>query len=214
MAFQAIPGVPEGFQGKIATRTFDPLLLPRWYSALSVGAGQVGYLSPEAYLAANPRADASDTLTITGTPGAGDIVAVTLTNPILPNGALTLTYTVSGSPTVTQVAAGIVALINASQTCRAFGIVAENAAGVITVYHNGPMGNFTVGTVAVTQVGGTTAAAWAASGVFTGGSGPVVPVATFNIFYGTNLFQFYYGRPVSIGSGALAAFNAAGCPLA
>lgn len=215
MAFQGIPGVPEGYRGLLPTRTFDPLLLPRWFQAVVTANGQVGYQSPEAFLAANARADAtSGAMTITGSPGAADTLAVTITNAVLPGGFQTLTYTVSGTPTVTVVAAGVAAMINNDPTCRAFGINASSLAGVVTLTHNGPIGNFSVLSAVATQVGGTIAVAVASSGAFTGGSGPVVPLAAFNVPFGSNLFQFYYGRPTTVGSTALAAFNAAGCPLA
>ena len=220
MALQNIPGVPEGaLSNTPAQRSFDPLLLPRWYLAANVGPGQIAYLSPATFMAENVRADAvGGALTITGAPGAGDTVAVTLTNPVFTNagyaaGAFTETYTVSGSPTVTVVADGIAQMINDSPTCRAFGITASSLAGVVTIRHNGPVGNYTVGTVVATEAGGTTAAAFSSAGVFSGGTGPVVPLSTFNAFFGTNLFTFYFGRPVSIATAALAAFNAAGLAL-
>lgn len=215
MSIQAIPGVPEGaLSPSPAQRTFDPLLIPRWYLAMNIGANQAGYASPEAFLAANPRGDATGgALTITGSPGAGDTVAVTLTNKVFPGGAIVMTYTVSGTPTVTVVADGIAQMINNNQSCRAFGINASSLAGVVTITHNGPVGNYTVGSVVATEVGGTTAAAFSSSGVFSGGTGPVVPLSTFNAPYKNNLFSFYFGRPVSIDGGALAAFNTAGLPL-
>ena len=215
MAFQGIPGVPEGALSQSpAQRTFDPLLIPRWYLAMNVGANQAGYASPEAFLAANPRADATGgALTLTGSPGAADLATLTLTNPVFPGGKITLVYTVAGTPTVTVVADGIAQMINASQVCRAFGVNASSLAGVVTVTHNGPVGNFTVLSAVATEVGGTLAVAVASSGAFTGGTGPVVPLSTFNAPYGNNLFSFYFGRPVSIDARALAVFNAAGLPL-
>ena len=223
MAFQGIPGVPEGFAGQPANQTFDPLLLPRWYLALSStasnsGVDQVINTSPEAYLAANPRADATGVVTISGTPGTGDIVALTLTNKVLPGGSLTVSYTAPSAITVAVYAAELAKLFNANQVARAFGITASTiGTGVLTIAYNGPVGNYTVGTKVVTQVGGSTAAAWASSGAFTGGTGPVVPLSTFSAFPETNgvtrTMQFFYGRPIAIDSGILATLNTAGLPL-
>ena len=225
MAFQAIPGVPEGaLSPSPATRTFDPYLLPRWYLALASTATQSGVdqlvaASPEAFLAANPRADATGgAMTFTGSPGAADLATVTLTNKLFPGSAIVLVYTVSGTPSVTVVAAGVAAMINDSQLCRAFGINASSLAGVVTVTHNGPVGNYTVLSCVASQVGGTIAVAVASSGAFTGGSGPVVPLSTFSAFpesaQGVTLtMQFIYGRPVAIGSAVLKSLNAAGLPL-
>lgn len=218
MAFQAIPGVPEGFRGKSATQTFDPFLLPRWYGAVAQG-NQIGYQSPEAYLAANPRNDATDSVTIGGTVTTGDTVELTLTNALFPGGAVSVTYTVLAADTVTTIAAALAALIANNQICRAFGISASVGGtndAVITVAHNGPVGNFTVGTSTLSG-GATETATWANSGAFSGGSGPVVPLATFSAFPevagATRTMQFIYGRPVTIDRSVLSTLNAAGLPL-
>ncbi len=218
MAFQSIPGVPEGFRGKSATQTFDPYLLPRWYGAVAMGS-QIGYQSPEAFLAANPRSDATGSVTIGGAVTAGDTIELTLTNAVLPGGSVSVTYTVLAADTVTTIAAALAGLIAANQTCRAFGISASVGGtndAVITVAYGGPVGNFTVGTSTLSG-GATETATWASSGAFSGGSGPVVPLATFNAFPevagATHTMEFIYGRPVSIDAGILATLNAAGLPL-
>jgi hypothetical protein len=102
--------------------------------AVGVGPGQLGYQSPEAFLAANPRADATCVYTISGTPGAGDIVAITLTNPLLPGGALPVSYTALGAISVAVFAAEVAKVINANQTARAFGVSASTVGtGAVTV---------------------------------------------------------------------------------
>lgn len=82
---------------------------------------------------------AATSASITGTsatPAAADTIALAFTSTAIAGSPLTVTYTVpaSPSPTATNVAAGVAALINATAALVAVGIYATSAAGVVSIY--------------------------------------------------------------------------------
>jgi hypothetical protein len=87
---------------------------------------------------------------------SGDTVAITFVNPSAPSFPVKVTYTLGAGETLTSIAAGLVALINANATLTATSISATNLVGVITILQ--PVGNETVTFVP-------------ASGSLSGGSG-------------------------------------------
>jgi hypothetical protein len=72
--------------------------------------------------------------TLTGTLTVGDGLQLIATSSALTGSPLTVTYTTKGGDTLTTMAAGLVALVNANTVLAAAGVFASNLAGVITIY--------------------------------------------------------------------------------
>ena len=174
----------------------NPTLLPNFN--LNVASGStVDHADPQTYLTDFPRVDATVTATIGGTITATDTVALTITHTLLPSGSLTVTYTVGASDTVDSIADGLADLINDSATAQNLALRADVAKAVITLRWNGPVGNFAVLTDAVTG-SATETVTLGNSGVFSGGSGPVIATNNFN-FQSGNVMSFFYGNVYPIG---------------
>jgi hypothetical protein len=73
------------------------------------------------------------TVTVGGSATQNDVVGLTFNNPLLPGGSESVNYTVGATPSLTTVAAGLVAAILADTALATLGVVASNAAGVITI---------------------------------------------------------------------------------
>ncbi len=71
--------------------------------------------------------------TVSGTPTTGDIVSVTVSSDGLPGGQETVSYTVAGGNTTTDIATGIKNAINASSNLAAIGVTAISSAAVVTL---------------------------------------------------------------------------------
>ncbi len=151
----------------------SPTLLPNF----SINAGSNGRgmlkLSPAQFLLANPRVSASATATVGGTAASGDIVTVTLSNPIWKNpnlgisgGSVTVTYTLGASDTLDSVAEGLASAINSSAAAPF--VVATAELAVLTISWPGPVGNFT--TISQTVTGAITLTL--SAGTLSGGAGP------------------------------------------
>lgn len=151
----------------------SPTLLPNFsINAGSNGRGMVK-LSPAQFLAANPRVNASATVTVGGTAASGDVATVTLTNPVwknanlgISNGSIAVSYTLGASDTLDSVAEGLASAIN--QSSAAPFVVATAELGVLTISWPGPVGNFT--TLAQSATGALTLTL--SAGTLSGGSGP------------------------------------------
>lgn len=139
------PGVPD-FR--------NPTLIPNFDPSIASGNGTVDHDSPANFLAQNPRADATATATIGGTPVTGDELTLLLSNPLLagelygylPLGQVGVTYTVQAGDSVGLIADGLANLINANATLQKLNVRATTggaSGAVITVRHNGPLGNLT-----------------------------------------------------------------------
>lgn len=150
-------------------------------------------------LTAAALAQASQTVTIAGTPAAGDVITVTLQSPYTtanPGVAQTIAFaapalTTAQAASVTTAAAAVVAYLNSTPAFSTF-FTATNAAGVITITVNAlsapflvtfgsgttVTGQFSIGisgmianslSVAASAVGGSTATAGGST--FAGGTG-------------------------------------------
>lgn len=87
------------------------------------------------------------TATIGGSATAGDVISLTFTNSYFVHTYTwprTVSYTVTGGQTTTQIAAGITAAINADAVLLLTGVIATNAANVITIGQMGQLANSTV----------------------------------------------------------------------
>jgi hypothetical protein len=97
--------------------------------------GTESTIEVDIYATNNPSASPSNTYTVTvgGSATQNDVVGLTFTNPLLPNGSESVSYTVGATPSLTTVAAGLVAAILADTKLQALGFGASNLAGVITI---------------------------------------------------------------------------------
>jgi hypothetical protein len=101
-------------------------------------------------------ANATATATITGSVFiVGDQVSLTFSNTNLAGFPVTVSYTLGSSETVTTIAAGLTALINANATLIAANLTALSALGVITFSQQGSNGNLTTLSSSVTAIGHT-----------------------------------------------------------
>jgi hypothetical protein len=112
-------------------------------------------------------AGAATSASITATsasPAAADTIAVTFTSSALTGSPITVNYTVpaSPSPTPTNVAAALVALINANTVLAAAGIFATSAIGVVSIYQPTALSPQATVSRAVTGTGTLTLSAGAA----------------------------------------------------
>lgn len=217
-------GIP--LRGTLSLRANDaqnPQLLPSMDYPVSSGQGTIDVSAPSKYLATYGRTDATVTLTVGGSITNLDTVKLTFTNAIIPAiGAQnkgvyqTAAYTIVTADTTSTIADGLESLINLDPNLSALGIYATKAgtsnATRLIIRQSGPVGNSTTVTAQVTGAA-TETFTFGASGVATGGAGPIVPIAGFSFSYNGQMFQFNYGKPQNVDSGLLAALIAQGMPI-
>jgi hypothetical protein len=75
------------------------------------------------------------TITVGGTVNTGDIVSGTVTNPNLPGGQATVSYTIGASSSFNSVAASLAAAFNASAALQAIGLTAFANGAVVTLLY-------------------------------------------------------------------------------
>src|SRR5579871_754541 len=119
----------------------QPMLVPNLGQGYSNG-NTTPVQSPAQVLAANPRAVASCTVTLSTNPTDGDVLTLTLTNPVLPSGSLAVNFT-AASDTTTTAAAKLAAALTSNLTAMSYRIYGTSLANVLTVNELGPVGNFT-----------------------------------------------------------------------
>jgi hypothetical protein len=190
----------------------NPTLLPNFDKSVGNG-GTIDHESPGVFLTNNPRVNATETVTLSGTTNTSDTVALTFTHALLPAGAVTVTYTVAASDSiVAEVAEGLASLINSTASLQNFGIFATAAEAVVTVNWPGPVGNFCTVTSAV--VGSTDeVVSLGNGGVFASGSGPIIVTGNFNFGKGGSISSFFYGTPYILGYDVITAMVAQGMPI-
>src|ERR1700721_2984276 len=81
----------------------NPLLTPNFSQYSSAGLVSVA-LSPYEFLQANPRAAATETVTLSTNPTNGDVLTLTLTNPTLLGGSLAVSITAASDTNITAAA--------------------------------------------------------------------------------------------------------------
>lgn len=151
-------GIPvQGTVGRGYSR--NPTLLPNFDKPVASGSGTVGLQSPAAYLAANPRVNATATATISDSAfTTGDILTLELTNSAFQNvvaqpdnaalsSIISHTYTVAAGDSLATIAQAFAKLFNDDVITQGFGIEVDagGASGaVLTFNHGGPIGNFSV----------------------------------------------------------------------
>jgi hypothetical protein len=99
---------------------------------------------------------ATATATFSGaTLNIGDVLALDILNPYLSQLPASFTHTVAAGNTLTTIAASFAALINADTVLSLAHITATSVGAVLTVSHQGSIGNSTSLAVAITPVGST-----------------------------------------------------------
>ncbi len=198
----------------------NPTLIPNVHRPVVGGAPgmpTMGLKSPASFLADNARADATAAITIGGTATPGDIITLVLTSTALPAGSLSFAYTVASGDTVTTIAEGLAALVNADLTAQAKGIRAylagTNLPAKMFVAWPGPIGNFAV--ISRTLSGGASVTGTLApsNGVLSGGSGPVFAGNNFTYSLDGNTQSFYYGNPYVLGLNVITAMVRDNMPI-
>lgn len=187
----------------------NPMLVPQ----LGQGTtnGNVTFVqSPAQVLAANPRVAASCAGTLSTNPSNGDILTLTVSNNVFPGGAIVINYTAS-SDTVITVAAHLASALTSNSVAQAFQVFGTSAGtDVFTVNELGPVGNFTALSFSST---GSTTCSFAASGVMSGGSGPVIPSLNFNFAEGPVSLRFLAGQPSQLPANFVSDLVHAGMPV-
>jgi len=158
----------------------------------------------------------SATVTVGGTPADGNAPILVFTATGLPGGDTTINYTVSGSPTTTQVATALAGVINANSELIAAGITASPSGAVVTVTLPDNIGGIVLSrtndtTTYTLSAGPTETIVKAAeatetmtiSQVFTGGGGPILPTADFQYMYNGQPLSFRAGFPAEVTSDLL-----------
>lgn len=138
----AIP--PQGTPGVFDAR--NPTLLPNFDSPVASG-GTLDQQSPAAFLAANPRVDATATATLGGSVTTGDELTIEMLNPVfaaqgLSPAKISASYQTVGGDTLASVAEALATAFNDLAAAQAVDVRADAAAAVITFRHAGPVGNF------------------------------------------------------------------------
>ena len=136
-------------------------------------------------------ANATATATIGGTATAGDTVSLTVTNPTVLSSPQTATYTVAASQTPTQIAAGLVALLNSNTQLQTALITATATGAVVTISQAGQVGNSTIisdlitgAAIATVTIGGTVTNGDTVSLLITNNA--AIPAGTQTVSYTTS----------------------------
>lgn len=165
--------------------TFQSVTRPRIAAIVN---GVLTERSPADFLADNPRALGTMTVTVGGTVADGNTATITVAHGLLPNGSKAFQITTASDTTAT-IANKLAALINGDASLRDLKVFATVVAAVITLKWEGPVGTLATVTVAVTGGGATLTRS--GSGKFTGGTGPVIFVDNYRCAFNgiTKVFQ-------------------------
>jgi hypothetical protein len=200
----------------------NPTLLPNFDKPTQAiaGSGVLSLDSPAIFLAANPRVDATDTVTVGGTPASGNVFTITITNSVFKNslfggtGTIAHSYTSTGSDTLATIAEALADAFNDDANAQAAGLRADTggtSGAVITFHHAGLVGNLSVATESVT--GGSMTLTLGNSGVFAGGSGPILVGNNFTYARGGQVQAYWYGQPYLLDFPTVSAMVTDGMPI-
>lgn len=191
----------------------NPTLLPNTDVAVAVGGGVTALQSPADFLAANPRVNATNALTLGGTITNLDNITLNLTHKLLTGGVLTKVIPVVTGNTLATIAEKIAVAFNDDAQCQALQILVDPVGAVVTFNWPGLVGNLAVLTGSVSGAATETLTFSPVGGGLTGGSGPIVPVNNFQYAYGNSIQNFRYGEPVFADPPLVAALVADGMPI-
>ena len=180
------------------------------HQPMSIVRGQIISESPSAFLTRNARAFASCTATIAGSIANLDQIRLNLNLAALSGGKITKTITLTGTDTVSSAAQKMAKAINDDTVLQGYGCYANSLLGVVTVYWPGLLGNHVTLTQSV-PVGSETITL-GASGVFSGGTGPIIPFNSFRFEMPKTgqFFTFEAGVPQIVGANVVRALALAG----
>lgn len=130
--------------GRTSVDSRGPTLIPNFDQVVASGAGTFDQVAPATYLASNPRANATATATLGGTVTSGDVLTLTLSNPIFPNGLISHSITAGGSDTLNSLAEAFAKAFNDDTTAQQYGIDVDGVAAVLTFNWPGQVGNSAV----------------------------------------------------------------------
>jgi hypothetical protein len=175
--------------------------------------GQICKQSESAFLAANPRANSTGSVTVAGTVATGDVLQIIFTGAFIPGGPITVAATAVAGDTDQTMAEKLAAAIEANAVLQGFGVTAYNSSAVVHVTWPGPIGTHIVLSTH------TTGAETFTTVQLTGGSGPIIPNASlitgdyFRFVYNGAVLTFVPGRAISVASDLLSALLAAQAPI-
>lgn len=123
----------------------NPTLLPNYDQPAATGAGGTcDLLSPSQFLVSNPRANATQTVTLSGTITNGDVIALQVNCGTLPGGALAVTVPVVTADTLATLAQKFAKGFNDSSAAQGVGLEVDagGASGAVLTFNwPGPIGN-------------------------------------------------------------------------
>lgn len=197
----------------------QPTLLPNFDPQVVDASGQtadgptVGAVNPATYLSNNPRAAATDTATLSGTITNGDSFVLTLTHVFFSGGSLSKTIAVVSADSLATLAEKAAKAFNDDAQCQALDVEVDagGASGAVLTFNwPGPIGNLAV--LSATS-GSAVTVTVAASGVFSGGTGPIIPTQNFQWHRDGSTSNFRYGIPVFIDPYTISLLVAQGQPI-
>lgn len=181
---------------------FSPTLLPN-FNRPFITNGVLGYQSPAEFVQNNPRTPAQVEAAIGGTITAGNTVTLTLTQGQLPNGAISVTYTVASGDSDGIVAESLAALLGAALYAAGIPAYVTVSEATLTVNWEGPLGNYATLSYTLSSGATETVTLTPSSGVLSGGAGPVFCSNNFNYSYNNSTMSFFYGEPYVLGDDLL-----------
>lgn len=164
--------------------------------------GVVTRKSEEDMAADLPRVDGTGSITVTGTVANGDVLTATFTSVLFSGGSLAVQATAQTGDSATVAAERLVAAINANATLKAMGVYAQMSvvAGKLDIIWPGPLG-----TQFLTLSASTTGAEGFTIVQMTGGSGPIIPLKSFNFLYNGSVISLVENRRKLLSNVVLAA---------
>ena len=214
--------MPLPYQGNANGNRYlgHPTLVPNFYPEVVGKTGFIDQQSPAQYNANNPRANASNVVTIGGTITNGDTIQLTLSQAQLPNGAISFTYTALTGQTIQDVAEGLASGLNQaiatagiSNILVVTGSTSTASEATLSVLWSGQAGN--AATLTKTLSGGATETVTfnPTNGKLTGGTGPVYAVNNFSFSYKNVTLTAWAGRPFTNDPVLIAALVAQNMPV-
>lgn len=201
--------------GSVNINRQNPTLVPNVDKPVAIN-GLVTLKSPAGFVKLFPRANASITVTVGGTANPTDVLSLIFTSGLLGafGNPVTVSYTVGGSDDLEHIAEGLADAVNNNALLQSFGVYADAAGDVITIYWPGPGGNFCTLTKSIVGSTDETLTLNPVSGVLAGGSGPVIPFANFSFSFAGIVTAYWIGKPTNVAYNVLAALIAQGKPIA
>lgn len=204
----------SGYQGSPGlVDNLNPTLKPNIYDYYVGPNGSCNPVSPAQVVLSYPRVAGTVTITVGGTPHAGDVLTVNVENNVLPNGVESVSYTVASGPaSLAESGESLVAAINNDSVLQQHDIYATSFNAVVTLHQLGPLSNFTTVAASVSGSGHEVTLTVGNSGKLAGGSGPTVPLNNNQMALSGGVLDLRFGVPVLLNYSQLSAVVAAGLP--